>query len=345
MQGRIQIVNLPAPSLKGNPLGDPDVRRTPVYVPPQYDAEPNRRFPAVYNLHGFTGSAFSHLNVQAWQPRSHERLEAAIQGGEVPPCLYVLVDGWTRLGGSQYLNSTAIGNYFDYVTRDVVGFVDRSFRSVPERDARAVIGKSSGGYGAIVMGAYAADVFGLAADHSGDSAFLYCYLPDFPKAAEALRKAGGLRAWLESFWEKARTKKVEPGDEAVINIVAMAAAYSPDPAREMGIALPFELETCELDETVWRRWLERDPMEFAPRCADALRSLLLLYLDCGTKDQFNLVWGARALDRRLAAAGVPHVYEEFDDDHTNVQYRYARSFRLIGEVWRSRYDRSHVRST
>lgn len=334
MDGRVEIVELPAPSLRGNALGDPDVRATGVYLPPEYDREPQRRFPVLYNLHGFTGSAYSHLNFQPWQPRSHERLEAAILAGEMPPCVYVLVDGWTKLGGSQYVNSSAIGGYFDYVVRDVVGHIDRTFRTIPKRDARAVLGKSSGGYGAMVMAAYAADVFGLAADHSGDSAFRYCYLPGFPKAADAIGRAGGVRAWLERFWEKARTRKPEDSDHPVINTIAMAAAYSPDPSREMGIALPFDAETCELDEAVWARWVERDPIEFGPRCATALRSLRLLYVDCGTKDQFNLVWGTRTLDRRLTKAGVPHVYEEFDDDHNNVQYRYERSFRLIGETWR-----------
>jgi hypothetical protein len=333
--GRVEILDLSARSLAGNALGDPDVRRTPVYLPPQYEREPTRRFPVIYNLHGFTGSAFSHLNFQPWQPTSHERLEAAIVAEEVPPCVYVLVDGWTKLGGSQYVNSTAIGRYFDYVVQDVVGHVDRTFRTIAHRDARAVMGKSSGGYGALVMAAYASDVFGLVADHSGDAGFYYCYLPDFPKAADALRKAGGLRKWLEAFWERARTKKVESGDHPIINTVAMAAAYSPDPDREMGIALPFDLETGELDEAVWARWLERDPVRFLPPCADRLRGLRLLYMDCGTKDQFNIQWGSRQISRKLTDAGVPHRYEEFDDDHMNVQYRYERSFRLLGKAIRT----------
>lgn len=331
MKGRLEIIELPAPSLRGNPLGDPDVRWTPVYVPPQYDREPGRRFPVIYNLHGYTGSAFSHLNFQPWQARSHERLEAAIEAGEMPPCLYVLVDGWTKLGGSQYLNSSAIGNYFDYVTRDVVGHVDRSFRTIARRDARAVMGKSSGGYGALVMAAYASETFAIVADHSGDAGFLWCYASDFPKAAEAIAKAGGVRVWLESFWQRARTTKPAGGDHPVIGTIAMAAAYSPDPSCEMGIRLPFDVATCALDEAVWRRWLEQDPVSFIPRHADAVRELRFLYMDCGSKDDFNIQWGSRQLSRKLKELGIGHVYEEFEDDHMNVQYRYERSFRLIGE--------------
>ena len=331
MRGRLEIVALRAPSLAGNPLGDPDVRATPVYLPPQYDREPERRFPVIYNLHGFTGSGFSHLNFQAWQPRSHERLEAAIEAGEMPPCIYVLVDGWTKLGGTQYVNSAAVGNHFDYVTRDVVGHLDRSFRTIPRREARAVMGKSSGGYGALVMAAYASEIFGLVADHSGDAGFLWCYLPDFPKAAKAIAKAGGVRAWLDAFWERARKTKPAKDDGAVINILAMAATYSPDPAAELRFRLPFDVETCALDEAVWRRWLDQDPVNFIPRHADAVRSLRLLYMDCGANDDYNIQLGSRQLSRRLRELGIEHVYEEFDDDHVNVQYRYERSFRLIGE--------------
>ncbi len=331
--GRLELVRLPAPSLGGNPLGDPDERETPVYLPPQYDAETGRRFPVIYNLHGFLGSSLAHLNWQPYQPRSHERLEAAILAGEVPPCVYVLVDGWTKLGGSQYVNSSAVGNYFDYVTKDVVGHVDRSFRTIATREARAVMGKSSGGYGTFVMAARASDVFGVAAGHSGDAGFLHCYVHEWPKAAAALREAGGVRAWLDAFWERARTRKVRGDDHPVINQIAMAAYYSPDPARECGIALPFDIRTLELDEAVWRRWLEQDPVNFLPPAADRLRALRLFYFDCGTKDQYNLQWGSRLLSKRLRDAGVPHLYEEFDDDHTNIQYRYERSFRLIGEAF------------
>jgi len=46
-----------------------------------------------------------------------------------------------------------------------------------------------------------------------------------------------------------------------------------------------------------------------------------IYLDCGSRDQYRIHYGARTLSRRLAEAGVAHTYEEFDDDHSDVDYR------------------------
>ena len=135
--------------------------------------------PSVYFLHGFSGSARGWTNVSAFQPSVPERLDALVASGALPPIVGVFVDGWSALGGSQWLNSEAIGRYRDYVARDVVTFVDGRCRTVPRAAARAVVGKSSGGYGALVMGAHHPDVFGHVASHAGDagSSTATCRLP------------------------------------------------------------------------------------------------------------------------------------------------------------------------
>src|SRR5919108_435054 len=114
-----------------------------------------------------------------------------------------------------------------------------------------------------------------------------------------IRRAGGVGAWLDAFWERARTKKPAKEDAAVINTIAMAATYSPDPGADRGIRLPFDLETCTLDEAVWARWLEQDPVTFIPRRIDAVRSLRRLYIDCGAKDDYNIQLGSRQVSREL----------------------------------------------
>ena len=334
MKGRIETFAVPGPSLVGNALGDAVERATAVYLPPGYDADARRRYPVLYGLHGFTGSGPMWLNVQAWTPNAPERLDALIDAGEVPPCILVMVDGWTKLGGSQFVNSAAIGNYRDYVVRDVVAWADRTLRTVPSRDARAVFGKSSGGYGALVMGAHHADVFGAIACQSGDAYFEYCYLPDFPKAAADLRAAGSVQAWLDAFWRRARERKVLPADFPALNTVAMAAAYSPNAAAQPhGFDVPFDLDTGEMRDDVWRRWLEHDPVRFVPRAADAFRSLKLFFIDCGTRDQFQLHWGARIVVARARGLGIAVQHEEFDDDHTNIGYRNETTYRAIGRAF------------
>jgi hypothetical protein len=183
------------------------------------------------------------------------------------------------------------------------------------------MGKSSGGYGAIVQGMKHPGVFGSVVDHSGDAAFEYCYLPDFPRCLDQIRIHGGVRGFLRAF-ERA-PKKTMPLMQA-LNILAMASCYSADPrAREnLGIGLPFDLETGAARPAVWRRWLAHDPVRMAARYARNLRRLRFVFLDCGLRDEFNLHWGARILSRELTRLGVEHVHEEFDDGHMDIPYRF-----------------------
>jgi poly(3-hydroxybutyrate) depolymerase len=330
MNGRLLELELDAPALAGNPLGDPTRRPLFVYTPP--GRADGAGLPAVYFLHGFTGSGRGWLNVSPWSPTVPERLDALVSAGEVPPLVGVFVDGWTALGGSQWINSSAIGRYQDYVADDVVGFVERTLGTRPRREARAIVGKSSGGYGALRMGRDRPEVFAHLACHAGDAGFDWCYGPDLPKAAAALLQAGDAAAWLAAAVRRARETHLAGSDHAVLNILAMAAAYSPDAAAPLGAALPFEMPTGRLRPKVWARWLEADPVQFVPRALDAYRRLATIFIDCGSRDEYHLRWGARQVAEALRAGGVEVVHEEFDDGHMGINYRYDRSLRLLGPL-------------
>jgi hypothetical protein len=328
MNGSVRIEEVPAPSLEGNPLGDPARRLTPVYLPPGYEGG-GERYPVVYFLHGFSGTGLGWTNQSPFTPTVPERIDGLIASAALPPFIGVFLDGATRLGGSQWVNSASVGRYRDYVARDVVGWADRTLRTVPRREARAVVGKSSGGYGALVMAAEESEVFAHAGSHAGDAYFEYCYVGDFPKAAGALLKAGGPRPWFDDFVQRARTTKMRGDDFPVINTLAMAAIYSPAPEQPLGLDLPFDLETGRLREAVWKRWLERDPVRFIPARMESVRRLSSLFIDCGTKDEFHLRWGARMIARALREAKVEHVHEEFEDGHMGINYRYDRSLAYL----------------
>ena len=315
--------------LADNPLGDPAIRKLPVILPPDYETS-GKRYPVIYGLTGFTGSGPMMLNFTAWQPNLQERIDYLMADERLPPAIFVLPDCFTRYGGSQYLNSTAIGRYEDYVIDEIVPFVDSNYRTIAAPEGRGVFGKSSGGYGAIVLGMRHPDVFGAVACHSGDMYFEMCYKPDFPKFINAVLKAGGLENWWSEFEKKV---KKEREDVEAVNILAMAAAYSPDPDRKpLPIDFPFDMYTGELRLDVWQRWLDHDPVYLAWRYADNLKKLRLLYLDCGTRDEFHLHFGARILVERLKSLDVPHEYEEFDDGHMNIPYRYDVSLPKIGRA-------------
>src|SRR5262249_49341509 len=152
----------------------------------------------VYCLAGFTGSARTWLNFQAWVPRIDQRMDALAAQG-VPEMIFVFPDCFTRYGGSQYLDSTATGRYRPYLVNEIIPAIDLKYRTWSDRRYRGVMGKSSGGYGAITIAMELPEVFSAVACHSGDMYFEYCYVPDFPPARRRLQKFGGLEYFVQNF--------------------------------------------------------------------------------------------------------------------------------------------------
>lgn len=322
MRGRVVIDEFQSRLLEGNLPRDPSRRRLPVYLPPSYDSAPERRYPAIYVLAGFSGAGMSYLNYQCWAPNLPERVDALITAGQMPEVIVVMPDAMTRFGGSQYVNSTATAPYQDYIADEVVSWVDATYRTLASPRSRAVVGKSSGGYGALVMGMQRADVFGAVGCHSGDMYFEYCYFPDIPKAVSAIGAHGALESWLDYF-ESIPRKRSQ--DFVAMNIVAMSAAYSPHPGRPLGFDLPFDPSTGRLREDVWERWLQHDPLRMLEHCAVSLRSLRAIFIDVGNKDEYFLNLGARLFHQALGEREIVHRYEEFSDGHRDTSYRYGVS--------------------
>jgi len=236
--------------------------------------------------------------------------------GEV---IVVAPDCFTRWGGAQYLDSPAIGNYETHVVREVVPAIDARFRTVAARDGRAIGGKSSGGFGALVLAMRHPDLFAAVASHAGDMYFELAALPDLPVAARTLRRHGGVAGFLGHFEAK---EKKDGADFTTMLVLAQAGAYSPDPGRAGGVALPFDLDTGEIDWTVWRRWKAWDPVEMVATHTEALRGMKLIFVDAGTRDEHNLDLGALVFVRRLQTLGIACEHQEFDDGHRSTAYRY-----------------------
>jgi len=327
--GRVVLERFESTVLRDNPAGDPRVRTVPVWLPPSYDGAPGRRYPVIFVLAGFTGRGRGLLNDNPWSPPLDERMNALVAAG-CGEAILVMPDCFTRFGGSQYLDSSATGRYETHVVGELVPWVDARFRTKAGREHRGVVGKSSGGYGALTLAMKHPDLFSAVACHSGDMYFDYCYRGDVPGFCTQVQRAGGVAAWLERF----EGKRQRNGDDmATLNVLGMAAAYSPNPATPpFGIDLPCDLETGTFREDVWGRWLEHDPLVMLDRHDDALRALRLLFLDCGTKDEFHLHHGARLLARRLGERGIAHEHEEYDDGHMNVSYRYDVSLPKVARA-------------
>ena len=327
--GQVEVVEQRSKQLEGNPLGDPPLRNIAIWTPPGYLEEGSERYPLLVDLAGFTGSGIKHLAWSAFTENLPERLDRLVGTGQMKPCIVAMPDGFTSLGGNQYIDSPAVGPWASYLVEELVPFIDDRWRTLAQRDHRGVFGKSSGGYGALVHGMLHSDTWGAIACHSGDMYFPYGYLPDFPLAIDVLRRCGGKAAFLEKF-----RKKVKPRHDDVMTlmILAMAASYDPDLQRPWEYHLPFDLETGEIIDERWQRWLEHDPVQMVDRHHTALKSLKCLFIDCGSRDQYRLHHGARMLAKKLEQFGVPHLHQEFDDDHSAVDYRLDVSLPILAEA-------------
>lgn len=323
--GTIETMMLESRVLAGNLLGDPTRRRIDVYVPAGHDGA---GLPLLVDIVGYTGGGPSHTNWKNFGENVPERLDRLIATGAMPPVVVAFPDCFTRLGGNQYINSAAMGRWDDFLREEAVPAVESRLRC-GGAGRRGIFGKSSGGYGAIVHGLLHPDFWSALACHSGDMGFELCYLNEMPKVLRAVAKAGGVRQWFDAFF--ARPKQSD-GDIHVLMTLAMAATYDPDVAGPYGVRLPVDLETCELIPDRWANWMRWDPLTLAKERPDALKALKCVFIDCGDIDQFELVYGARRLHRLLESLKVPHIYEEFPDNHSSVDYRMDVSLPLLAKA-------------
>ncbi len=196
LAGQLEEHVITSELLRGNPLGDPHERPLWVYLPPGYDDDPDRRYPAVYVIQGYTGHLTMWRNRAPYRQPFTETADAVFASGEAPPSLVVYVDAWTAYGGSQFVNSPGTGRYHSYLCDEIVPWVDGRYRTMPEAAHRAIMGKSSGGFGAMITPMLRPDLFGALATHAGDALYELCYLPEFGRAARLLRDYVGTVAGL-----------------------------------------------------------------------------------------------------------------------------------------------------
>jgi S-formylglutathione hydrolase FrmB len=325
LAGRIHEHVITSELLKGNPLGDPHERPLMVYTPPGYDDSPDQRYPTVYVIQGYTG------HVAMWRRRAPfrqpfpEAADAMFARGEAPPAIVVYADAWTSYGGSQFVDSPGTGKYHSYLCEEVVPWVDARYRTIRDAAHRAIAGKSSGGFGAMITPMLRPDLFGALATHAGDALYEYCYLPEFAASFRHLRAYDGdIFRWWDDF--RSRVAFTRPEDMTLLTVLGVSACFS---ARADGTPeLPFDARTGVLRPDAWQRWLEWDPVRMVPGYADALRSMRGIWIDAGTSDDFYLDAGASAFRAALESAGVPDDaihYELFDAAHAGIEYRYPLS--------------------
>ena len=351
-------VEYPSKVLADNPLGDPATRRFPVWLPPQYNAgKAKRRFPVLFDLVGYTGSGWSHVNWRGFDENIPEQAARLIRERKMGPAIIVFPDCFTALGGNQYINSSAVGRYADYLTRELIPFIDKEFRTLASREHRGCFGKSSGGYAAIIHGMKYPKYWGAIANHSGDAYFDFVYRNEWPGALTELAKYRTPAQRPGKYSRPARLSKLQPGHDdgrirrflasmasrknpsgkeiMALMMVAMAATYDPAPSAPNGFRVPLDLETGEFIAARWKRWLAHDPIYLVKRYRQNLKTMRGIFIDCGWRDQYQIHYGTRILSRELAKYGIEHTYQEFDGTHSGIDHRMDVSLPFLYRALRS----------
>jgi S-formylglutathione hydrolase FrmB len=304
-EGRLVSNTVHSRALEGNLLGDTADRSVLVYLPPSYDSTPTKRYPVVHLLHGntfrntvWTEGRFQGLNIKT-------AMDALIAAGTVREMIVVMPDAYNRYLGSHYANSVLNGNWADFISQELVRYIDATYRTVPSPSSRGLAGHSMGGRGTLYLamkypGVYSA-IYGLS---SGRMAFeqFAPFNKDTWVQVLALQGAGNIEG-----------KFIGP--------IAFSAAFSSNPNRPPFLVdFPFEIVQGELKrvESVWQKWLAHDPVALFASHQANLQQLKAIQFDCGISDQFvGMLEANRLFSQALTTAGIPHRFEEYDGDHNS----------------------------
>jgi enterochelin esterase-like enzyme len=293
--GSYERIRVFGASLEGNLRGETDTPDVSVYLPPGYAEEPDRRFPVLYLLHGYSGTDESWFGENAfWDGRA--AADRAIGSGAAEKMIIVMPNCNNAFGGCMYANSAATGYWEDYIADDLVAYVDSHYRTIPDRASRGLAGHSMGGYGVWLIGMHRPEVF--SALYSLSACCLNEYAP-----------RGGERA---AAFEAIETE--EDLDRGALRTFAVTAAWSPNPNKPP-FYLDLPTQNGEVVPEIAARFAVNSPQAMLPSHVGALRKMTAVMLDVGEQD--GLIGANRALSETMTAYGVQHTFETYEGDHVN----------------------------
>lgn len=312
--------------LERNQAGINPERPYVVYLPPGYGDQP---LPVLYCLASWLNSGRGMMNFVPFKRYLPELLDDLIESGRMPPCVVVCPDLLTRFGGSQYVDSDYMGSHASFVVDELIPHIEAAYNVKQGVESRGVFGISSGGFGALRFMMDFPEAFAACACHSGDMGFELTYGRDLIEISQALGRFGGdVDAYLA---ECDARPKTSGRDLHVHMLLGMAATYSPNPKSPWGFDLPIDWFDGRVNQAVWHRWLEHDPVVRAqrPDVGANLKSARKIYLEVGSRDQYYLQFGARQLVKVLNDKKIAHDFCEFDDNHSGLTYRFETSLPLL----------------
>ena len=315
----IKTLKIESEVLRSNPLGDSLVKYNPLLVPKEKGT-----YRCVIYLSGFTSNGPKNFNFKSFEPNFIQELDQWTALGAVSKNIYVFVDAWTSWGGSQFINSKGCGLYEDYIVKEILP--DLKKINDYEISDFVVMGGSSGGYGALHLSSKFPDLFPHCLAVAPDCDFEVSLKPEIYHAFADILNCGGVKAVFEKL--KAQGFKTSHRSfHTMMNALAMAACYS-DVDKENMPLLPLEKEG-EFDESLWKKWLKKDPVYFLKERIEQVKKIKTLFLSVGEFDQFLLQYGARKIRKTFLEHGVDFTYEEFKGNHFDISTRRKKALSLI----------------
>jgi S-formylglutathione hydrolase FrmB len=323
--GKYSKVEITAPSLSNNLIGESDVRTINIYLPPSYDIS-DRRYPVVYYLPGHGDSDMSGIGFP-------DDIDQLIRSGAIREMIIVIANGRNLLDGSFYVNSPVTGNWEDFIAIDVVNYIDANYRTIPNAGARGISGHSMGGFGALNIAMHRPDVFSA----------VYSLSP-------GLFNVDGLAESQIFFSEYVNKRFVSyqskimtmPEDEAKSSMLVLSPdkfilgyglAFAPNPEKPPYFDYPYSEVDGQLvrDEAIWKKWESGfgGVAEEIQEYKSSFMSLKGIIVDVGSADEYQWIpKGCDYFDEQLTAAGIPHTYIKHDGNHGNRLAERIREYML-----------------
>jgi enterochelin esterase-like enzyme len=303
----VEHIKIHGVALEGNLEGDAVDRDVIVFLPPSYQKDKNRRYPVVYALHGYS------IGAEQWTHEIHvpQTIEGAFSQG-AKEMILVLPDSKTIYNGSMYSSSVTTGDFEQFISHDVVAYIDAHYRTIPERTSRGLVGHSMGGYGASRIGMKHPDVFGA----------LYIMSPCCmsPMAGRSPVPADRMKEMAIANEKKIAAAKSpadlasqSPGFAAVQ--YATAAAWAPNPKNP---PLYFDLPTKDglpVPE-IQAKYAANAPLAFVDQYICNLKQYRAIAMDVG--DQDGLKVDAGKLHGILDDYGIANSFEIYQGTHTSA---------------------------
>ena len=280
---RLALERIEAPEVAGT-VGNPTSRRACVRVPRGYAEHPERHYPVIYALPGL-------LSTDA----------AAVPGYQLDldDTIVVGIDTSTKTGSTYLVDSPTSGKWDTFFTTELIPYIDAHYRTLPHREARAVVGHSTGGFNAVSYGLRHPERIGVIGASSPDGLDLPVWFG-----------IGNVRPWLPGW------ARVEHDLGGAGQFISYAADWSPSAS---GYDWPFDA-SGHVIEGVMARWVANSPTTWVrdPARAAALKPFSgHIYLAVGDSDEFDLYPPTAAFSKTLTEAGIANELMVTHGGHGN----------------------------